>query len=55
MEETGWDVEITYKVKGKEVYTDTQKWENIAPKKVGIMMKVLKEAQEKFIKLASSV
>lgn len=50
-----WDVEITYKVTGKEVYTDTQKWEKINPKKVAIMMKLLKEAQEKFIKEASSV
>jgi hypothetical protein len=54
MEET-WDVEVTYKVTGKEVYTDTQRWEKIKPKKVGLMMKILKEAQEKFIKEASSV
>ena len=49
-----WNVEITYKVTGKEVYTDTQKWEGIKPKKVGIMMRILKDAQDKFIKEASS-
>ena len=50
-----WDVEVTYKVKGKEVYTNSQSWEGINPKKVAIMMKNLQEAQAKFIVEASSV
>ena len=54
MEET-WDVEISYKVTGKEVYQDVQTWKGIKPAKVGVMMKCLKEAQDKFVKEASSV
>ena len=50
-----WNVTISYKVEGKEIYSDTQTWQNIKPEKVGIMMKLLKEAQEKFIKAASTV
>ena len=50
-----WDVKISYEVKGKEIYSDTQEWKGIKPEKVGIMMRLLKEAQEKFIKEASSV
>jgi len=55
MENETWDVEITYKVTGKEVYTDTQSWQGIKPAKVGIMMKYLKEAQDKFVKESSKV
>ena len=51
MEET-WDLEVTYKVKGKEIYTNTQTWEGLKPKKVIIGMKIMQEAQEKFIKAA---
>ena len=50
-----WDVKISYEVKGKETYSDTQEWKSINPKKVGIMMRLLKEAQDKFIREASSV
>ena len=50
-----WDVKVTYEVKGKEVYTNTQEWKGIKPQKVGLMMKLLQEAQDKFIKEASSV
>jgi len=50
-----WDVKVTYEVKGKEVYTNTQEWKGIKPQKVGLMMKLLQEAQDKFVKEASSV
>ena len=51
MEET-WDLEVTYKVKGKEVYTNVQSWEGLKPEKVLAGMKIMQEAQEKFIKVA---
>ena len=50
-----WDVKISYEVKGKEIYSDTQEWKGINPEKVGIMMGILREAQDKFIKATSSV
>ena len=50
-----WDVKVTYEVKGKEVYTNTQEWKGVKPQKVGLMMKLLQEAQDKFVKEASSV
>jgi len=50
-----WDVKISYEVKGKEIYSNTQEWKSINPKKVGVMMALLQEAQEKFIKESSSV
>jgi len=48
MEET-WDLEVTYKVKGKEVYTNVQTWEGLKPEKVLVGMKIMQEAQQKFV------
>ena len=46
-------VTVTFKVEGKEVYTNESVWENLPPAKVIAMEKIMMEGQKEFIKQAS--